>query len=94
MKKLDGGLVKDVIKFPLGDNQVAVSGAWSGGTWNAKEELFVNQFRNGVFLGKWLIVGVEIIPRRDTILILSSEGNPPPLEANDMLVFEPSGEVT
>jgi len=87
MEIIDGGLVKDVIKFPFSDNQVAVSGVWSGGSWNAKEELFVNQFRNGSLLGTWQVAGVDTISHRDAILILSPKGNPYPLEANDILVF-------
>jgi len=87
VKVIDGGVVKDVIKFPFSDNKFAVSGVWSGGNWSPKKKLDVNQFRNGFLLGTWRVAGVEKIVRRDTILILSPKGNPRPLEADDILVF-------
>lgn len=37
IKKIDGGLVKEVIKFPFSDNRIAVWGNRSGGIWNAED---------------------------------------------------------
>ncbi len=84
---LDGGLVKDVIRFPLSHNQFAVSGVWSGGNWNIKEKLVARHFRNEILIGIWQVAGVDKIAHRDAVVILSPKGNPHPIKSNDILVF-------
>jgi hypothetical protein len=87
MKKVDGGLVKEVFPFPVGKDRIAVVGVWSGGKWRPHTKYFVQQFRNQSLAGIWPVVGVDMITGRDAVLILSSEPQNPSLAKGDILVF-------
>jgi hypothetical protein len=86
--KVDGGIVTKVL--PLSStvsDRIAVVGVWSGGRWDPQEQIWIQQFRAGISLGQWKVVGVTLLSGHDTILQLAlPEARPLPAEG-DILVF-------
>jgi hypothetical protein len=84
---VNGGLVKDAIRFPRSDKLMAVRGIWSGGQWAPQKNILVYQYREQMPLGIWQMVGVDSLSGSDVALILSPFQENVFLAKNDVLIF-------
>ena len=86
--KVDGGVVKKVLPLSsTASDRIALVGVWSGGEWNPHDQIWIQQFRAGISLGQWKVVGVTLLSGHDTILqVALPEARPLPDEG-DILVF-------
>jgi hypothetical protein len=91
MTKVEGGLVLDSIAYPRGAGWFAVRGRWTGGNWKPGLRLNLGQYRGGLFVGKWRLVGVDLLSKvpRETVLILSPDDPDSSFAENDIVAFGP-----
>jgi hypothetical protein len=89
MKIVEGGIVHGAMAYPRGDGWVAVRGCWTGGEWEQGHVASLSHFRDGLFVGSWRLVGVDIVSQipEGRVLILAAEGNRLPILPNDIFVF-------
>ncbi len=86
--RVNGGLVKDALPFPLKAGRIEARGIWSGGQWSPQKKLLLYQYRDHLPLGIWQMVGINRLSGHfDMSLILVPLKENAGLSKDDVLIF-------